>query len=172
MENLEDRRAEMVAQAEQTMAESRYREAMARTATTCVAGALALGLREQGLSDKAIGEVLTMSRNRVPDLVREGIWPSPMLGDQRLRRYAAAALEDSTDQSPIQPPAGSIASPVSAAESRPPMGSAFQNPIAATEEGGSIPLPPNSTTSTPVSESWCTPWNATTARSCSTPKCV
>ena len=84
----------MIAQAEQTMTESRYREAMARTATTYVAGALALGLREQGLSDKAIGEVLTVSRNRVPDLVKEGIWPSPMLSDDRLLRYVTAAVED------------------------------------------------------------------------------
>ncbi len=95
MENVEERRVAMIAQAKGTIAEARYREAMARKVTNCVAGALAYGLREQGLTDKAIGEVLTISRNRVADLVKEGIWPylGP-LGDQRQQRHVAAEVDE------------------------------------------------------------------------------
>lgn len=95
MENAEERRDAMVAQAKDTIAEARYREAMARRVTNCVAGALAYGLREQGLTDKAIGEVLTVSRNRVADLVNEGIWPylGP-LDDQRQERHVTAEVDE------------------------------------------------------------------------------
>lgn len=85
----------MVAQAKATIAEARYRETMARTVTNRVASALAYGLREQGLTDKAIGEALTVSRNRVDDLVKAGIWPylGPNL-DQRQIRHVASELNE------------------------------------------------------------------------------
>lgn len=95
MENVEERRHAMIAQAKDTIAEARYREAMARRVTNCVAGALAYGLREQGLTDKAIGEVLTVSRNRVADLVKEGMWPYPgPLDDQRQQRHVNAEIDE------------------------------------------------------------------------------
>ncbi|MCP3811009.1 hypothetical protein NLX62_01435 [Mycobacteriaceae bacterium Msp059] len=97
MENVEERRAAMIAQAGQILAEARLRESMASTVTYCVTGALAYGLREQGLSDKAIGEILSVSRNRVGDLVKAGIWPTLFarikLDDDRRRKFAAAEMK-------------------------------------------------------------------------------
>lgn len=87
----------MIAQARDVLAEARYREELARTATGCVAGALAWGLREQGLTDKAIGETLGVSRNRVSDLVDAGMYPTICsgirLGDDRQREYVTAEVE-------------------------------------------------------------------------------
>lgn len=97
MENVEERRAAMIEQAGQILAEARLRESMAATVTYCVTGALAYGLREQGLSDKAIGEILSVSRNRVGDLVKAGIWPTLFarikLDDDRRRKFAAAEMK-------------------------------------------------------------------------------
>lgn len=75
MENAAARTAEMTEQAKAAIATARFHEMLAQKTTKVVAGTLALGLREQGLSDTAIGEVLGVSRNRITDLVNVGIWP-------------------------------------------------------------------------------------------------
>lgn len=75
MENAADRTAEMIEQAKAALAAARFQEMLAQKTAKVVAGTLALGLREQGLSDTAIGEVLGVSRNRVSNLVDVGVWP-------------------------------------------------------------------------------------------------
>ncbi|WP_100524726.1 hypothetical protein [Mycobacteroides abscessus] len=75
MENAADRTAEMIEQAKAALAAARFQEMLAQKTAKVVAGTLALGLREQGLSDTAIGEVLGVSRNRVSNLVDIGVWP-------------------------------------------------------------------------------------------------
>lgn len=85
MENAAARTAEMTEQAKAAIATARFHEMLAQKTTKVVAGTLALGLREQGLSDTAIGEVLGVSRNRITDLVNVGIWPR-VAGDVPLFR--------------------------------------------------------------------------------------
>jgi len=97
VENTDKRRTTMIDQARDVLAEAKYREELARTAAGCIAGALAWGLREQGLTDKAIGETLGVSRNRVGDLVDAGMYPTicsdMRLGDDRQREYVTAEVE-------------------------------------------------------------------------------
>lgn len=96
MENAEERLAAMISQAKDAMAAVRHRETLAHNVTKSVAGILACGLREQGLTDKAIAEALTVSRNRVTNLVEESIYPAlfAAIGDQEARRRVIAELDE------------------------------------------------------------------------------
>jgi predicted XRE-type DNA-binding protein len=98
MENRDERRTEMIAQAKAILSEIHTRESMAHQATFYVTAILAHGLREQGLTDKAIGETLSVSRNRVNDLVKAAIWPELFdgvtIGDHRQREFLETATRD------------------------------------------------------------------------------
>lgn len=94
VENAEARRAQMLVQATEVLAEARRLEAFANRVTTVVAGTLAWGLRNQGMSDREIGKVLPVSRNRVAKLVNAGKWPTEfgrVAWDEREEMRAAVA---------------------------------------------------------------------------------
>lgn len=85
MENVAERKTEMIAQAKEVLEKAREREVMAQRITKVVKGTLAYGLREQGLTHKQIGEILGVSRNLVgeliglsrnpiDELIKTGIW--------------------------------------------------------------------------------------------------
>jgi len=95
----------MVTQAQEVLSEAKIQEAKARTVTACVTGALAYGLREQGLTDKAIGEALGVSRNRVNALVRVGMWPS-IYGDLPAEARGIAAEVDAIYSKLTKPASG------------------------------------------------------------------
>lgn len=65
----------MIEQAEEVIAEVKARLESAQKVARAASGAVAYGLREQGLSNKAIAEILGESRNNINKLVELGIWP-------------------------------------------------------------------------------------------------
>ncbi|OHT73356.1 hypothetical protein BKG67_04925 [Mycobacteroides chelonae] len=74
VENAADRTAEMIAQAREIIGAARYRAGVIDRATKGVIASLACGLKEQGLTDKAVAEVLGVSRNRISEIVAEGMY--------------------------------------------------------------------------------------------------
>ncbi len=69
------RQAEMIEQAQAVIAEVKSHLEFAQKVARAVSGAVAYGLREQGLPNKAIAEILGESRNNINKLVEVGIWP-------------------------------------------------------------------------------------------------
>lgn len=102
MEGNEDRHAEMAAQAIEIVTEVRDRQRKAHQATQYITALFAYGLREQGFSDSAIGEALSISRNRVSDLVQQALYPDlDAIGDD----IAFVQAQIATTYLPIAQPA-------------------------------------------------------------------
>lgn len=80
MENLANRRSTMLDEARAVLNEAdRLHEESAKIAAL-VKATIALGLREQGLTNKAIADLIGESRNKINDLVQMAIWPA-LYGD-------------------------------------------------------------------------------------------
>ncbi len=80
VENLADRRSTMLDEARTVLNEANRRLEETAKIAALVRATIALGLREQGLTNKAIADLIGESRNKINDLVKMATWPA-LYGD-------------------------------------------------------------------------------------------